>query len=201
MNDIVLLLGIHGWFPLHAPVTSDDGGWESVPEFHPTTFPDTPPLEEYVGGVELSISFTNKDDRRMILSSALKMGWKAPQGCSIDFLSLVPASPTEEEEMGAEEVGLDGGGGERWRLDINVNSLSVPLDAVAMPLPTVKNPTYKYCFLRYRFMDNSESLWYAVARFLYCSTQNGSTLFVLQVTIAVVEYWVYTRLEDDSSET
>ena len=168
MNDINLLLGIRGWFPLHAPVTSDDGGWESIPEFPSTTFLNTPPLEEYVGGVELSISFPNKDDRQMILSSALKMGWKAPQGCSINLLSLVPASPTEEEEIGAEEVGLDvggGGGEERWRLDINVNSLLVPLDAVAMPLPTVKNPTYKYCFLRYRFMDNSESLWYTAARF------------------------------------
>ena len=129
----------------------------------------------------------------MILSSALKLGWKAPQGCSIDLLSLVPASPTEKEEIGAEEVGLDVGGGEggggekRWRVDINVNSLSVPLDAVAMPLPTVKNPTYKYCFLRYRFMNNSESLWYTAARFLYCSTQNGSALFVLQVTM---EDWV-----------
>ena len=167
MNYINFLLGIRGWFPLHAPVTSDDGGWESIPEFPSTTFLNTPPLEEYVGGVELSISFPNKDDRQMILSSALKMGWKAPQGCSIDLLSLVPASPTEEE-IGAEEVGLDvggGGGEERWRLDINVNSLLVPLDAVAMPLPTVKNPTYKYCFLRYRFMDNSESLWYTAARF------------------------------------
>ena len=144
-------------------MTSDDGGWESVPEVHPTTLPNTPPLEEYVGGVELSISFPNKDDRQVILSSALKMGWKAPKGCSIDHLSLVPASPTGEEVMGAEEVGLDvggggGGGEETWRLDISVNSLSVPLDAVAMPLPTVKNPTYKYCFLRYRFMDNSELL-------------------------------------------
>ena len=146
-------------------MTSDDGGWESIQEVHPTTLPDTPPpLEEYVGGVELSISFPNKDDRQMILSSALKMGWKAPKGCSIDLLSLVPASPTGEEEMGAEDVGEGGrgggGGGEgTWRLDINVNSLSVPLDAVAMPLPTVKNPTYKYCFLRYHFMDNSESAY------------------------------------------
>lgn len=142
-------------------MTSDDGGWKSVPEVHPTTLPDTPPLEEYVGGVELSISFPNKDDRQMILSSALKMGWKAPEGCSIDLLSLVPALPTGEEEMRAEDVGGGGeGGGEwMWRLDINVNSLSVPLDAVAMPLPTVKNPTYKYCFLRYRFMDNSESAY------------------------------------------
>ena len=69
----------------------------------------------------------------------------------------MPALPTADEEMGAEDVG--GGGEWMWRLDINVNSLSVPLDAVAMPLPTVKNPTYKYCFLRYRFMDNSESAY------------------------------------------
>lgn len=149
------LLGVRGWFPLHPPKSSDDRDRQSASE---AASPDTPPLEEFVGGVELSIFFTNNEDRKVILSSALKMGWKAPKSCSIDCPSLVPVLHTREEVMDDREVGCGVEGGEGWRLDLSVNSLWVPLDAVVSPVPTAANPTYKFCFIRYRFMDNSE-LW------------------------------------------
>jgi len=144
---LIFLLGVRGWFPLHPPKSSDDGDQELASE---AASPDKPLLEKYVGGVELSIFFTNQEDRQLILSSARKMGWKMP--------SLVPSpvSQIQEEVTGVGEVGCGVRGGEGWRLDLNVNSLWVPLDAVASPVPTATNPTYKYCFVRYRFMDNSE---------------------------------------------
>lgn len=152
---MIFLLGVRGWFPLHPPKSSGDEDRELASE---AASPDKPLLEEYVGGVELSIFFTNQEDRQLILSSALKMGWKVPNGCGINLPSLVPSpvSQTQEEVTGVREVRCSVRGGEGWRLDLNVNSLWVPLDAVASPVPTATNPTYKYCFVRYRFMDNSE---------------------------------------------
>ena len=78
------------------------------------------------------------------------MGWTAPKGCRTD---LIPLPPSQEEEDGG-EVYLDSGR-KRWKFEIKMSGVWVPLEAVT--LPTMTQPAYKYCYVRYKFFETGGS--------------------------------------------
>lgn len=130
--------GIRGWFALHAPSSSSPSDEQTAQSSPPTSTTAT-----YVGAVELSFSFANEGDRKLVVSHGLKMGWKAPKSCSIDLTFPQMQDRTQNEAMLS--------GNQRWRLEICISGVWLPLGTVA--IPTAQQPTYKYCFLRYRFFE------------------------------------------------
>ena len=109
----ILPLGACGWFALYCKG-------------------DTP--DRYVGGVELTLSFTREEDRELVLSHAARLGWKPNP---IAELSISPC---------ATQLKL--------RFEVTIDSLWVSVDDVIIPVSG--EPSYKCCFVRYRFFSLGE---------------------------------------------
>ena len=150
-NLLLWSIGVHGWFPLFPPLHSSDTH-DSAPG--QIGNPDPNGTCSYVGGVEVSLSLANKDDRKLILARGLDMGWKIPEGSGINMdYSDQPTQPEPRQEGRSENVG---GGCLKhpvlWKFDVKLTELWVSAEAVAIPLSEDPAP-YMYCFVRYRFFN------------------------------------------------
>ena len=151
-NLLLWSIGVHGWFPLFPPIHSSDTH-DSAPG--QIGNPDPNGACSYVGGVEVSLSLANKDDRKLILARGLDMGWKIPEGSGINMdYSDQPTQPEPRQEGRSENVG---GGSLKhpvlWKFDVKLTELWVSAEAVAIPLSEDPAP-YMYCFVRYRFFNS-----------------------------------------------
>lgn len=103
---------------------------------------DTPlTADRYVGGVELTLSFAREEDRELVLSHAARLGWKP--------------NPTAELSIGSCATQ------QKLRFEITIDSLCVSVDDVIVPVNG--EPSYKSCFVRYRFFSLGE-----IVVILYC---------------------------------
>ena len=96
-----------------------------------------------VGGVEVSFSFASEEDLKQVLLRGVKAGWKPPQR-GIDLCSIL----LDECQNEAEREPLVDSNGLEWKIAIEMSQLQVPLDSIA--IPTAREPSYKYCFVRYQ---------------------------------------------------
>ena len=126
MTKGILILGVHGWYPLlptdsslAAPVL---GSAPNLPHLPLVTC-------AYVGAVEVSAGFTSTRDRELLLYSARKCGWEAP--CLQSVIST--------------KQGEDG----RWEVDVRVVGLWAQMKVRSRMLA---NPP-PLAFIRYRFFD------------------------------------------------
>ena len=142
-------VGVRGWFPLYPPL-SNSVNHESAPES--ISNPDLHTACHYVGGVEVSLSFSSDDERKSILARGLEMGWKPPESNMSGLDELL-----ELYQGGKGREGEREGGCLRnpvcWRFCVNVTELLVPIETVAIAMLEDPAP-YLYCFLRYRFFDS-----------------------------------------------
>ena len=129
---ILIILGIHGWFALESADSSIPQASTELSHFH-----------KPAGGIELSFSFSNEDDLKLVWVQGLKSGWKLPQ-CGIDLGCVLTADSQHRssEELQMDSINLE------WKVSIEISQLCVPLESVA--IPTAREPSYKYCFVRYR---------------------------------------------------
>lgn len=114
------------------------------------------------GGVEVTIAFTNKEIRDLVVSGGLRHGWRPstgffPRGATPQMHGLplgagVVASGAARREM--VEEGKPCFDGKCVQFEIRISHTSLLLSAV--DIPTASQPTHKYCFLRYLFFDKSE---------------------------------------------
>lgn len=119
-----------------------------------------------VGGVEVSASFMNEEIRDLVVSSGLRHGWRPP---STGFFPAAGRAATPQMLQLPLRSGSGGGSGSAQiqmkekkpcfdgkgiRFEIGVSHTSLRLSAVDIPMAS--RPTHKYCFLRYRFFDQSE---------------------------------------------
>lgn len=128
---IVLLVdmsGVHGWYSLLPPATP-----HTVPVSGPTHLQrwQDPPVVTcaYVGGVEVSVAFSSKRDRQLLLSTA------DPASCQLSKL-------------------VDVGGARQWEVELQVKSLWIEDGTVSSSSAITKQPVH--CFVRYRFFDLGE---------------------------------------------
>lgn len=146
--------GICGWFALESPVSATSSG-------HSASVNST-----IVGGVEVSASFMNEEIRDLVVSSGLRHGWRPP---STGFFPAAGRAATPQMLQLPLRSGSGGGSGsvriqmkeekpcfdgKGIQFEIGVSHTSLWLSAVN--IPTASRPTHKYCFLRYRFFDQSE---------------------------------------------
>ena len=126
------LPGIHGWYALEPPLatSSDAGGGRGL-----------------AGGVEISVAFTNEETRDLVVTDGLRLGWRAP-----DVLQLPIGGSCSTEH--AQKTGRHFGG-KSLKFEIAISHVDLQLSAIE--IPTASRPAHKYCFLRYRFFDRSES--------------------------------------------
>lgn len=127
---------MHGWYALESPLASvkEEG---------------RDPGCGMAGGVEISAAFTKEETRDLVVEDGLRRGWRAPDGMQ----PLVGgASLTEHAQKKTRHHNI---GGKRLKFEIVVSHVDLQLSAVA--IPTASCPAHKYCFIRYRFFDKSES--------------------------------------------
>ena len=118
-------------------------------------------MSSYVGGVEVSLSFSRDDDRKFILARGLEMGWKFPEGSRINTSGLDELLELYQgvrgRERGEEREGVREGGclkdPVRWKFRVNATELLVPVETVTITMLEDPAP-YMYCFLRYRLFDS-----------------------------------------------
>ena len=101
-----------------------------------------------VGGVQISLSLSDKDDRQLILDKALELGWKYPEGGGINTLD---GEGETEESRGRGLMDSKS----RWKFCIKVTELWVPMESVTLTMLEDPAP-YMYCYLKYRFYDSGE---------------------------------------------
>ena len=135
--------GVSGWLPLYPPVVKP----HTAPPYDDLP-PSTNPPVSYVGGIEVSFSFSCDEDRELVLSRCVEMGWEPPRGGS----TSVEGGQTAERE-GVEADMKDPK--TSWKFSVKVPELSVPMEAVTIDLSEDPSP-YMYCFLRYRLFDSGE---------------------------------------------
>ena len=133
-----------GWFPLYSPAPKSNA---------------TPPPEElppdtgapcHVGGIEVSFSFSGDEDRELVLSRGVEMGWVPPQGSRMSLEGGLPVRErSEREEADMKDLKTC------WKFSVKVIELCVPMEAVTIDMSEDPAP-YMYCFLRYRFFDSGE---------------------------------------------
>lgn len=139
--DGLLIVGVHGWFPLVPSFR------QSVTASASTANPDPESACSYVGGVEVSLSFSNKDDRKLVISRGIEMGWVRPEGYDINLDSLDQEQPPLNQVPGDKDGCLEGS--TRWRFDIRMSQLWIPLESVVI----LMSGAHKYCYLRYKFFE------------------------------------------------
>lgn len=143
--------GVHGWFPLFPPLRNSD-----TQGYAPGPINNLAPgsVNPYVGGVEVSLSFSNKEDRKLILGRGLEMGWKIPESCMVTTEGL---DEIMESFQGQSKTHDSLRSEIRWKFCLKMTELWVPLEAVTIPMSEDQAP-YLYCFLRYRFFDSGENI-------------------------------------------
>ena len=138
---ICFYLGVCGWLPLYPPAKNSNVAAPELITNHTST-------TEYVGGIEVSLSFSSDEDRELVLSHGQELGW-------------VPANTDRVTLDGAvQREGVKGEGKRelkdekcRWKFSIEVTEVSVPVEAVTILLSQDPAP-YMYCYLKYRFFDS-----------------------------------------------
>ena len=103
------------------------------------------------GGVEISAAFLSDSVRELVVTNALRHGWRAPDGIfsgASPQMQLPTRGPTEHAQK---KSCLDG---KSIGFEISISHANLQLST--MDIPTATQPTHKYCFLRYRFFDRSE---------------------------------------------
>lgn len=127
-THLLLITGVHGWYPFLPPATP-----HTAPVSGPTHLQrwQDPPVVTcaYVGGVEVSATFSSKRDRQLVLSS-------------LDTASCEPSKL------------LDMGGVRQWEVELQVQYLWIENRTVFHGSATKGQPVH--CFLRYRFFDLGE---------------------------------------------
>ena len=144
-----------GWFPLHPPVHTSNIV-DSAPEI--MTNPDTPTALCYVGGVEVSLSFSSDEDRKFVIARGVEMGWKLSDNSRINTAFLDKEIVTALGEKSGESS--DGGGfgsSSRWRFSVKATKLWVPMETITIAMSEDPAP-YMYCFLRYKFFDSGKTI-------------------------------------------
>lgn len=144
-----ICIGISGWIPLYPLVSSSHAAPELTSNYH-----NSHSMPCYVGGVEVSLSLSNQEDRQLILSQGKDMGWKLPEGHHLNCLDEL-----KEDRMGGEgrvDGGLLGSSKSRLRFSVKVTDLWVPMETVTIAMSEDPAP-YMYCYLKYKFFDSSES--------------------------------------------
>lgn len=149
--------GVHGWFPLFPLLrNSDTQGYAPGPISNSASGSVNP----YVGGLEVSLSFSNNEDRKLVLGRGLEMGWKIPESCMVNTEGLDEMIESFQGRQSSKTCdslrSLI-----RWKFCLKMTELWVPLEAVTIPMSEDPAP-YLYCFLRYRFFDSGENI-------LFCS--------------------------------
>ncbi|XP_078721213.1 C2 domain-containing protein 3 isoform X1 [Lampetra fluviatilis] len=120
--------GIHGWFPVSPAGVGHGGGGEA---------PD--PLNQCVGGLELSVAFAHAGDREKVLQAARYLGWKhhcmeqEEEGDAMSEEAFIEA--TVVLKVAVPKAWLP----ERCLPDFNAPSRPAPEDI--------------HCYLRYRLYD------------------------------------------------
>ena len=129
-----------GWLPLYPPAKNSNIAAPELITNHSSA--------EYVGGIEVSLSFSSDEERELVLSHGQELGW-------------VPANTDRVAVGGAvQREGVKGEGKRelkdakcRWKFSIEVMEISVPVEAVTILLSQDPAP-YMYCYLKYRFFDS-----------------------------------------------
>ena len=147
LSVLYCFAGVHGWLPLYPPSQNTD---ETAPD--QIDNPSDPP---YVGGIELSLSFSTDEDRQQVLSRALEVGWKPPPtagrggATDVERGELVGEGGREGRERLLKDSKC------RWKFSVKVTELVLPIEAVTISMSEDPAP-YMYCFLRYRFFDSGK---------------------------------------------
>lgn len=103
------------------------------------------PVNNCVGGVELSISFSSAEDRTVVLCSGAKLGWSpALKGININSQT---GDIVNTWETGSQ-------------FDIHIEGTLLPVELVAIPM-SIKEK-YKLCYVRYKFYDRGKPCIYCV---------------------------------------
>lgn len=104
----------------------------------------------------MSLSFSDNEDRKLVLGRGLEMGWKIPESCMVTTEGLDEI--IESFRGGQSSKTCDSlGSAIRWKFCLKMTELWVPLEAVTIPMSEDPAP-YLYCFLRYRFFDSGENI-------------------------------------------
>ena len=148
----VFFVGVSGWFPLYPPVRSSKNR-DAAPEL--TGNSDSHRAPCYVGGVEISLTLSKDDDRQLILSHGLEMGWKLPEGSRLNCLD-------ELREEGERENGRLASSKSRLKFCVKVTELWVPVETVTIMMSEDPAP-YMYCYVRYKFFDSGENMLSSMA--------------------------------------
>lgn len=118
-----MLIGIKGWYPLSSAnnvLTSETS---------------TDPIEHCVGGIELSIHFSEQDNRRRLIDSAKKLGW-------IDKTSNDEEKFLNRKSIDQQDLGC--------LVKLSIDRIQIPLQ-----LLTQINKDRISVFAQYRFYDKS----------------------------------------------
>ncbi|XP_071613890.1 C2 domain-containing protein 3 isoform X2 [Heliangelus exortis] len=120
--------GISGWYPVTLP--------EDL-----TPLPSTNIMQRVVGGLELSVTFAQQDDREHVLEAAKLLGWKSEES---------PEDSTGDSE---------GWEGSATPVTVTLSTPKVwlPLHSVLLAGQTHLNKNI-YCYLRYK-LYNQEATW------------------------------------------
>ena len=106
----------------------------------------------YVGGVEVSLAFSNDEDRKLILARGLELGWRIPEGGRFNMEGLDELVASDHEER-VERISDCLKSPVRWKFCVKMTEFWVPMEAVTISMSEDPAP-YLYCFLRYKFFDS-----------------------------------------------
>ena len=105
--------------------------------------------------MELSATFTNEEGRDVVVSNSLRQGWRAPDAFFVDLGTPPQSQVRSSHHVGftehAQRKQLPGFERKSLKFELRVSHANLQLSAV--DIPTASQPTYKFCFVRYRFFD------------------------------------------------
>ena len=112
--------------------------------------------------MEISAAFTKEESREMVITNGLRQGWRVPDHLSLYLGGALHVPPSSQLPSGnitcstehAQKEKMTSFNRDRIKFEIGISHVTLPLNAV--DIPTAPQPTYKYCFVRYRFFDKSE---------------------------------------------
>lgn len=92
--------GVKGWYPIYPPTESD---------VHDASSHDDP--EKTIGGVELRIGFSEKEDRDHVVHISRGVGWSPPPG--VEYI---------DDSLGEDEMSKEG----HWELCLKISKAWIP---------------------------------------------------------------------------
>lgn len=125
-----LCIGVNGWYPLVPPTSHQS--------FPPDQDQTISPHLLYIGGVEVTATFSSRQDHELVLTTAKKLGWQPP--CLLSEISGVGVAKQWEVWL---DVGM------LW-LDEKTIHIGMPPMAQITPL---KAGAQMLSYIRYRFFD------------------------------------------------